>query len=234
MEENALKKVASSVEEGLKKYQVIESIITGERISAEEAESLREFDCVQQFLDLPLNDPREGDLKKVFAGAISAASDMGILPFELPSDRALDIASTVDEGLHFAKIGYQLETGALNIEKLADMAIDHVAARALAVADMAIDNGATTVAGWISSAVTAICPPAAALTPVIYLATDRVASGVKKVVHNAAPKIVSCAKSITHAGIKVVSSMAKSTVKSVASFAGKALSSAGSFFGKLF
>lgn len=234
MEGSALNKAASFVEEGLKKYQVIESILTGESISAEETESLREFDCVKQFLDLPLDDPREGDLKKVFAGAISTASEMGILPFDLPKDSAVDIASAVDEGLQFAKIGYQLATGGINIENIADIAIDHAAARALTVADMYIDHGATVVAGAISSFVTSVCPPAAVLTPIIHVATNRVASGVKTIIHKAAPTIVSATKSVVHAGISVASSMAKSAVKSVASFGSRALSSVGSFFSSIF
>lgn len=234
MEGNVLNNAASLVEEGLKKYQVISSILTGERISAEEADSLREFDCVKQFFDLPLDDPREGDLKKVFAGAISAASDMGILPFDLPSDSALDIASAVDESLQFAKIAYQLGKGEINLENVADIAIDHAAARAVAVADMYVDHAAIAVAGTISCWVTSVCPSAATLTPIIHMATNRVASGVKSVIHKAVPYLVSGTKSIAHGGIRVVESMAKSAVKSVASFGSRVKSAAGSFLGKIF
>lgn len=231
MEGNVLNNAASLVEEGLKKYQVISSILTGERISAEEADSLREFDCVKQFFDLPLDDPREGDLKKVFAGAISAASDMGILPFDLPKDSALDIASAVDEGLQFAKIAYQLGNGDINIENVADIVIDHAAARALAVADMYVDHAAVAVAGTISSWVTAVYPPAATLTPIIHVATNRVASSVKTVIHKAAPAVVSVVKSVTHKGLSVLTTMTKSTTKSIASFGSKTVSAAKSFFG---
>lgn len=196
--------------EGVSKFEAVESLFLGEEMTDAKVASLREFKCVQDYLDLPLNDPQEGGLKKVFAGAIAAADDLGILPFELPEGGAQSIASIADESLSRIKVAYKVSENLLSVEKAADFMIDHAASRAVAVADYAIDNAAFHVANWASTALTAVCPPAAVLTPVIHTGMAFVSEKVKNAVHSVVPKITSVAKTVVHKAIGFAKSVATS------------------------
>lgn len=209
---------ARAMEDGLNKLSAVQSLIAGEAMNDESIDSLREFKCVQDFLDMPFNDPREGDLKKVFAGAISAASEMGILPFEMDYDSAESLASAVDDGLTRIKFAYQLGTGKLNVEQVADMLVDHYAAKAIALADYAIDYGANAIATAVTSALAFVYPPAAALDPVIRTGMAIVGNKAKTFVRKAALYVTSAAKKVVHGAIRTVKSIGKSMASKVKSW----------------
>jgi len=206
----AITETAAVVEDGMNKYSAVQSLIIGEELSDTQIESLREFKCIQDYLDLPLNDPKEGSLKKVFAGAISAADDLGILPFDLPDSSAEAIASIADESLNRIKVAYKVATNQLDIEATADVMVDHMAARTVAVLDYTIDNAAGYVAGFASAVLTSLCPPAAVLTPVIHVGMAYAAEKTKDAIHKVVPAIKEAAKPIVRKTIGVVKSVTKS------------------------
>ena len=176
---NAAVETAATVCEVSTKYSALQSSLLGESVEQEEIPLLREFKCVQEFLDLPMNDPKEGELKKLFAGAVTAAAESGVLPFELPNNSAEGIASLVDDGLNRVKTAFKVATGEMNIEEAADTMIDRAAARAVALVDFALDND---IAGnALANVATAIYPPAEALRPIIVATVQHAAPVIKTV-----------------------------------------------------
>lgn len=208
---DAAVETAKNVCEGSTKYSALQSLLLGESVEQEDIPLLREFKCVQEFLDLPMNDPKEGELKKLFAGAVTVAAESGVLPFDLPNNTAEGIASVVDEGLNRVKTAFKVATGEISIEEAADAMIDRAAARAVALVDFALDND---VAGnAIANVATAIYPPAEALRPIIVATVQHTAPIIKTVVHTVVPKIATAAKTVVRTAISTVKEYGKTLIK---------------------
>lgn len=208
---NAAVGAATTVCDASTKYSALQSLLLGEEVKSEDIPLLREFKCIQEFLDLPMNDPKEGELKKIFAAAVTAATDSGELSLNLPNNSAEDIACIVDDGLGHVKTAYKVAIGELTIEEAADVEIERATVRAVALIDFALDND---IAGdLVASAVTAAYPPAEALRPVIVAAVQYAAPMIKKVVHTVAPKIASVAKSVVRSAISEVKEYGKRMIK---------------------
>lgn len=184
----------------------LQSLLIGNELTAEEVPLLREFACVQEFLDLPLNDPREGDLKKMFTAAIVMAEEKGVLPFELPDKSPVAIASLVDEGLTRLKVAYQTAKGMLDPIEAADALIDRIAVRSIAVADRVIEKGVPLAMNVLCTTLVKVWPPAAAVVPVIK-STERCVTVATKVV--------------ARKGIRMMADAAKTAVRKVANTARK-------------
>ena len=126
-------------EKEITQMTALQSFLLGNELSVEELPMIREFKCVKEFLDLPMNDKKEGILKKLFTASIVIAKEKGQLPFELPST-SIEIASAVDEGLTQLKVAYKTATSELDSIEAADVLIDRAAIRAIAVADKIIEK----------------------------------------------------------------------------------------------
>lgn len=210
---DAAVETAKNVCEGSTKYSALQSLLLGESVEQEDIPLLREFKCVQEFLDLPMNDPKEGELKKLFAGAVTVAAESGVLPFDLPNNTAEGIASVVDEGLNRVKTAFKVATGEISFEEAADAMIDRAAARAVALVDFALDND---VAGnAIANVATAIYPPAEALRPIIVATVQHTAPEIKTVVHTVVPKIASAAKTGVREAIPIIKEVGKEVLKAI-------------------
>lgn len=210
---NAAVETAATVCDVSTKYSALQSLLLGENVEEEEIPLLQEFKCVQEFLDLPMNDPKEGDLKKLFAGAITAAAESGILPFDLPNNTAEDIACLVDDGLTRVKTVIKVATGEMSIEEAADTMIDHVAARTVAVADLALDSG---IAGHaVATVATAVYPPAEALRPIIVKTVQHAAPAIKTAVRTVVPMIASKVKTVVREAIPVIKEKVKEIGKKI-------------------
>ena len=83
------KKIAFSnkLEEMIPSLSALQSLAIGKKLSEKEVKTIREFKSVQAFLDMPLNDAAENGIKKLFATAIIAANQKGVL--KLPEGYAL-------------------------------------------------------------------------------------------------------------------------------------------------
>lgn len=182
---------------------VLADDITEETISV-----IKEFDCVNKFLELPLNSPEEVNLKKIFATAVVIANEKGILPFRLP-ENAEEIASLVDEGLTRVKLAFKQQTGEMDAYEVADALIDKVALRAIVILDSVIDESLPIIAESLSK-LALKHPYTASLAPFIEIVVPYVAEPVKNAICKGIRFIANESKPIVHKAIDYVKGKAKS------------------------
>lgn len=185
----------------LNKMTALQSMLLGEELDEKETSLIREFKCVKDFLDAPMNSPQEQHLKKMFVASIVTATEKGVLPFELPDKSAVAIANIVDESLTRLKVGYQAATGQLDPIEAVDVLIDRVAARMATVLDRVIEKGVPVVLDKVCQAIAKVYPPVVCLVPVIKRMEVFVTHAVKQV---------------CRAGVILVAKGAKSVVGSIA------------------
>ncbi|MDO5527327.1 MAG: hypothetical protein Q4F85_14720 [Prevotella sp.] len=182
----------------LNKMTALQSMLLGEELDEKETSLIREFKCVKDFLDAPMNSPQEQHLKKMFVASIVTAMEKGVLPFELPDKSAVAIANIVDEGLTRLKVSYQTATGQLDPIEAVDALIDRTAARTATVLDRVIEKGMPVVLDKLCMTVARVYPPAACLVPVI---------------KQMEPYITNATKQACRAGVNLVAQGAKSAVR---------------------
>ena len=159
----------------------LQSLLLGNELTAEELPLIREFKCVKEFLDLPINDKKEAILKKLFATSIVIAKSKGLLPFEVPESPEA-IASVIDEGLTQMKVAYKTATGELDSIEAIDVLVDRVAVRAVAIADKVIEKGIPVVLDKLCMVMTKVYPPAITVVPVIKHAERYITVATKVIV----------------------------------------------------
>ena len=191
----------------------LQSLLLGNELTAEELPLIREFKCVKEFLDLPINDKKEAILKKLFATSIVIAKSKGLLPFEVPESPEA-IASVVDESLTQMKVAYKTATGELDSIEAVDVLIDHVAVRAVAIADKVIERGMPVVLDKLCMVMTKVYPPAITVVPVIKHAERYITVATKEVVRKGTRTLAQAAKSI----VKQVATKVKSVARKVLNF----------------
>lgn len=188
----------------------LQSLLLGNELTAEELPLIREFKCVKEFLDLPINDKKEAILKKLFATSIVIAKSKGLLPFEVPESPEA-IASVVDESLTQMKVAYKTATGELDSIEAVDVLIDHVAVRAVAIADKVIERGMPVVLDKLCMVMTKVYPPAITVVPVIKHAERYITVATKVIVRKGIRTLAQAAKSI----VKQVATKVKSVARKV-------------------
>ena len=191
----------------------LQSLILGKELNDKETEFIRESKCVKEFLDLPLNAPQEGKLKKIYSTAIVTALDKGTLPFKIEKD-PVAIASTIDEGLTRIKVAHKIAQGDFTSQEAADYIVDKVAARAIAQTEKIIEKGVPIVLDAACVALTKICPPAAAIVPIIKLSEKYITPVVKEVVRKGINILAEGAKEIVSSAIEGVKTIGE-TIKDV-------------------
>ena len=200
-------------EKGTTQMTALQSLLLGNELTAEELPMIREFKCVKEFLDLPVNDKKEAVLKKLFTTSIILAKSKGVLPFEVP-DSPEAIASAVDEGLTQLKVAYKTATGELDSIEAVDVLVDRVAVRAITIADKVIEKGIPIVLDKLCVAITKVYPPAIAVVPVIKRAERYITVATKMVVRKGIRTLAQAAKPV----VKQVVTMAKYVAKKVQNF----------------
>ena len=188
----------------------LQSLLLGNELTAEELPLIREFKCVKEFLDLPINDKKEAILKKLFATTVERCVSKGLLPFEVPESPEA-IASVVDESLTQMKVAYKTATGELDSIEAVDVLIDHVAVRAVAIADKVIERGMPVVLDKLCMVMTKVYPPAKAVVPVIKRAERYITVATKEVVRKGIRTLAQAAKPI----VKQVAAKVKSIATKV-------------------
>ena len=188
----------------------LQSLLLGNELTAEELPLIREFKCVKEFLDLPINDKKEAILKKLFATSIVIAKSKGLLPFEVPESPEA-IASVVDESLTQMKVAYKTATGELDSIEAVDVLVDRVAVRAVAIADKVIEKGKPVILDKLCMVMTKVCPPAKAVVPVIKRAERYITVATKEVVRKGIRTLAQAAKPI----VKQVAAKVKSIATKV-------------------
>lgn len=191
----------------------LQSLLLGNELTAEELPLIREFKCVKEFLDLPINDKKEAILKKLFATSIVIAKSKGLLPFEVPESPEA-IASVVDESLTQMKVAYKTATGELDSIEAVDVLVDRVAVRAVAIADKVIEKGMPIILDKLCMVMTKVCPPAITVVPVIKHAERYITVATKVIVRKGIRTLAQAAKPI----VKQVAAKAKSIATKVLNF----------------
>ena len=191
----------------------LQSLLLGNELTAEELPLIREFKCVKEFLDLPINDKKEAILKKLFATSIVIAKSKGLLPFEVPESPEA-IASVVDESLTQMKVAYKTATGELDSIEAVDVLIDHVAVRAVAIADKVIEKGMPIILDKLCMVMTKVYPPAITVVPVIKHAERYITVATKVIVRKGIRTLAQAAKPI----VKQVAAKVKSIATKVLNF----------------
>ncbi|MDD5792560.1 MAG: hypothetical protein PUD22_08260 [Erysipelotrichaceae bacterium] len=198
-----LKMVGAQLVDQVRKQDAIKSLLLGQEIPLDQIPKIKEFSVMKEFLDLPMDDPKEVALKKIIAAAIVTAAEKGVLP--IPMEMSPEaIASLVDEGLTRMKVAYKVANGDLNAIKATEAVINHSMARVVTVvrklADKLIDQTLPIVADAAVNAVSMVYPQAQLLKPYVRQVLPYVGPMVKQAVH---------------IGINRIAEMAKPVVKSI-------------------
>ena len=196
---------AQKSEELMKILQAIGAVVAG-KVKAENISSIKELKCVKEFLESPMNDAKELSLKKVFAAAMVIANEKGILPFALP-ESVEEIAGMIDDGLTRIKVAFKEQVGEFDVHEAADILVDRMAARAIAVVERAIDVGLPIAAKKLAS-VLALNPYTAPLAPIVETVVPYVAEPIKKIVVTGIKVFAEKSKPIIHKTIDKVKEIA--------------------------
>ena len=223
--EEAYENYGSKMDEALRKMSALESLALGKELSKSDAQTIREFKCVQDFLDSPNNSKQDNDLKKLFAQAIIAGMQSGTLPFKMPENASPEsIVSVIDEGLTRLKVAYQLENGLLEDEYEAQkIVVEHQAVRAATLTEMLVEKGIELANQTIDNienlghfyadffldnvdtlfiGLEAACPPAAPVIEFCRVVVANVKPQIKEFIHNGISKVATVAKSYAKKAIE--------------------------------
>lgn len=210
-------KFQSQYQREIVEISALQSLILGEELNDKQTEFIRESKCVKEFLDLPLNAPQEGKLKKIYSTAIVTALDKGTLPFTVEKD-PVAIASTIDEGLTRIKVAYKIDQGDITFQEATDYIVDKVAARTIALSEKIIEKGVPIVLDAACVALTTICPPAVAIVPIIKSSEKYITPVVKEVVHKGINELAEGAKTVIKKGIEIAKGKGRKIKKEILSW----------------
>ena len=198
-----LNNVGLQLVDQINKQQAVQSFSLCKALEQADIPLIKEYKVMQEFMELPVNDPKEKALKKVIAAAMVTAADKDLLPFPVPKN-ASSIASVVDEGLTYLKVAYKMEQGEINPTVATDTIINHGIARAVSVvkkvASKVVDKVVPVVANVVVDAVSTVFPPVQLVKPFVQRAVPYVSQAVKTAVH---------------AGIQTFAEKAKPVVKTI-------------------
>ena len=199
-----LNNVGLQLVDQINKQQAVQSLSLGKALEQVDIPLVKEYRVVKDFMNLPVNDPKEKALKKVMAAAMVTAAEKGVLPFPVPK-KASSIASVVDEGLTHMKVAYKVAQGKMNPVEATETVINHGIARAVSVvkkvASKVVDKVVPVVADAVVDAVSTVFPP-------VQL--------VKPFVQKTVPYVSHTVKTAVHAGIQTLAEAAKPVVKTIA------------------
>lgn len=185
-----------NLKNSLTEYVTLElTVLDGTSIEGEDKAT--PMGCMQEFLDASLVGDKDTAMKKLFAAGVVMANDAGVLPFELPDNSPVGIASMVDDGLTRAKTAYKVATGEISLEEVADTLIDTAAVHAMTVVDKVLDNpeaSVETLCDTVSVAYPAIAEAVQLAKPIIKQVAARVAPKVKEFVHTGIARVSQFAK----------------------------------------
>lgn len=199
-----LNNVGLQLVDQINKQQAVQSFSLCKALEQTDIPLIKEYKVMQEFMELPVNDPKEKALKKVIAAAMVTAADKDLLPFPVPKN-ASSIASVVDEGLTYLKVAYKMEQGEINPTVATDTIINHGIARAVSVVkkvvSKVVDKVVPVVADAVVEVVSTVFPPVQLVKPF-----------VQKVV----PYVSHAVKTAVHAGIQTFAERAKPVVETIA------------------
>ena len=175
--------------------QAVGNLLIGD-VKEDDIPFIKEFKCVKEFLELPINDKRETFLKKIFATVVIIAKEKGVLPFELP-ESVEEIASMVDHTLTRIKVAFKK----LDIHEAADALIDRIEARTIALVERVVEVGLPVLTEKLATLAMAH-PYTRPLAPVIKMVVPYVAVPVKNAICKGVRFLAEKSKPIIHKAIQ--------------------------------
>lgn len=237
------KKIAFSnkLEEMIPSLAALQSLAIGKELTEKEVKTIREFKSVQAFLDMPLNDAAENGIKKIFATAIIAANQKGVLKLPEGYANAESIASIVDEGLTRIKTAYQVDKGIINpieadtaiadrlairtasivdvvasrLEDKAQLLVNTVEQKALSVSDTLVEQGISRASNIICAFVARAYPPAIVVVPYIKRAEAFVTPIAKVAVKKGIRMVAETARNMIPVATEKVKTFAKKALAKI-------------------
>ena len=207
-EENGRNAFGNQFEKRIAQMTALQSLLVGEELQKEELPLIREFKCVKDFLDLPMNDKKETVLKKLFATAVVAAKNSGALAVALP-DSPMAVASMVDEGLNRLKIAYKTSVGEMDSVDAVEAIIDSVAVRTMTVMDKVVEKGMPVVIDKVCEAVAMAYPPARSVVPLVKACERYITHAARVAVRKGIQTLQRVAKPIVREAVSRVRFVAK-------------------------
>lgn len=231
--------LANKVEEQIPVLSALQSLAIGKELNEEEVDTIREFKSIQTFLELPLNDIAENGIKKLFATAIIAANQKGVLKLAEGYANAESVASIVDEGLTRIKTAYQVGKGIINpikaeaaiadrfairtasvvdvvvnrLEEKAQTFINTAEQTALSISDVLVEQGIGRASDFICRAITRVYPPAAVVTPYVKRITAFITPIAKTAVKKGIRMVAETARNVVSKASAKVKSFAKKAIE---------------------
>lgn len=175
--------------------QAVGNVLIGD-VKEDDIPFIKEFKCVKEFLELPINDKRETFLKKIFATVVIIAKEKGVLPFELP-ESVEEIASMVDDALTRIKVAFKK----LDIYEAADALVDRIEARTIALVERVVEEGLPVLTEKLAALAMAH-PYTKPLAPVIKMVAPYVAEPVKNAICKGVRFLAEKSKPIIHKAIE--------------------------------
>lgn len=193
---------------------VCERLSTASDIAGQLDNFLKESPSIQKFLDLPINDPQESVLKKLFAKAIIVADEKGMLPFHLPpAMTAESIASTIDESLTRIKTAYLVDEGQMNPVKATETLVDHMAAKTMVAAENLVEVGMPKLIDVACNMMVSAFPETVVLVPFIKAVEPKLTPIVKEAVKSGISYLGNMVKNVAKKSVSYVMEKAKQLIK---------------------
>ena len=193
---------------------VCERLSTASDIAGQLDYFLKESPSIQKFLDLPINDPQESVLKKLFAKAIIVADEKGMLPFHLPpAMTAESIASTIDESLTRIKTAYLVDEGQMNPVKATETLVDHMAAKTMVAAENLVEVGMPKLIDVACNMMVSAFPETVVLVPFIKAVEPKLTPIVKEAVKSGISYLGNMVKNVAKKSVSYVMEKAKQLIK---------------------
>ena len=181
--------------------------------------TIKESPVIKSYIDGPLTG--NTTVKKLAAAALTIANEKGYVKLPEKYSNPKSIAAIADKGIETVKLAHNVATGKVDADYVADFAVKKGAAMLKTVANGFINKGVATA---VTTAFTAVCPPAAVIAPVVVAGVKFVGEKVKQEVDKGIDKIAESVKPVVRKAVETVKNVAVKTFNTVKKIGRKVLS----------
>lgn len=184
--------------------------------------TIRESSVMKSYIDGSLTGNTTA--KKLMAAALTIANEKGYVKLPEKYSTPKSIAAIADKGVETVKLAHDVASGKLTADYVADYTVKKGAALLKTVANGFINKGVVVVSTAVTAAITAVCPPAAVIAPVIVAGVKLVGEKAKQLVGKGIDKIAEAVKPIVRKAVETVKNVAVKTFNKVKEAGRKVLS----------
>lgn len=217
----AIDQVADTVNESATNAFAIESIEFADALNIDAIPQNAEFQCIQDFVEAPMNSKKSRDIKKIAAAAIMIADETdaeGVPDYDFESPE--DYATVADDSLDRLKMNYKVGTGEMSVGDVVDYYIDKTAAKVKSAVEIFVENKMPVLTNKLCSWIENKFPSARALTttarvfvphfakkalPYVKTGIDMISNGVKTIAHKAGNALVAAGRMISNGAKRLLS-----------------------------